>query len=38
MNFEFDLFELNLLLKQNYLDQLDDIRLWESLFPMFMFP
>ena len=35
---EFDLFELHCWLKDNFLDQSDEIGLWESNLPLYMFP
>ena len=35
---EFDFYELHLWLKQNYLDQQDLIRFWESMSPFYSFP
>lgn len=35
---EFNLFNLHHWLKKTYLDQRDDINIWESLLPIFMFP
>ena len=35
---EFEFHELHLWLKQKYLDQQDEIKLWESIFPLFSFP
>ena len=35
---EFDLFELHTWLKDIFLDQSDEIRLWESNLPLYMFP
>lgn len=37
-NCEFDLFELHSWLKHKFLDQSDEINLWESSLPLFMFP
>lgn len=35
---EFDLYELHNLLKHNFLDPSDEMGLWDSLLPQFIFP
>ena len=35
---EFNMFELHNWLKQTYIDSENEINLWESLFPLYMFP
>ena len=35
---EFDFFELHFWLKDIFLDQSDEIGLWESNLPLYMFP
>jgi hypothetical protein len=35
---EFNFFELNFWIKDIFLDQSDEIGLWESNFPLYMFP
>jgi hypothetical protein len=38
LNYEFDFFELHFSLKDIFLDQSDKIGLWDSNFPLYMFP
>lgn len=37
-NFEFDFIKHHNWLKQKFLDQSDELNLWESTLPQFMFP